>query len=149
MRISDWSSDGCSSDLNIHQTLALLVASGILVFSSCEKYIDIDEYVYDKMTIDSIFASKSRILEYINGTASLLKDESNFVGDWDIHTNFPSGMGSDEAIQPWIDDNLPGSALLVDALDPRHPRGLTPSPDSTTRIRTTTNILSQIVKHQN
>src|SRR3546814_8284015 len=129
---------------NIHQTLALLVASGILVFSSCEKYIDIDEYVYDKMTIDSIFASKSRILEYINGTASLLKDESNFVGDWDIHTNFPSGMGSDEAIQTWIDDNHPGSALVVDAIDPRNTRGINPWPDSYKGYRKTNIILNQL-----
>src|SRR5690606_20677979 len=129
---------------NIHQTLTLLVASGILVFSSCEKYIDIDEYVYDKMTIDSIFASKSRILEYINGTASLLKDEQKLGGDWVIHPRVPSCMGSDEAIQPWIDDNPPGSASVVDAIDPRNTRAINPWPDSYKGIRKANIILSRI-----
>lgn len=132
------------SFMRIYYKLALLLTGGTLLFSSCEKYIDIDEYVYDKMTIDSIFVSKARILEYINGTASLLKDESNFVGDWDIHTFFPSGMGSDEAIQPWIDNNHPGSALVVDAIDPRNTRGINPWPDCYKGIRKANIILSRI-----
>lgn len=130
--------------VKIFNRILLLLCSGTLLLSSCEKYIDIDEYVYDKMTIDSIFVSKSRVLEYINGTAAYLKDESNFVGDWDIHANFPSGMGSDEAIQPWIDDNHPGSSLVVDAVTPRNTRNVNPWPDYYKGIRKANIIIARI-----
>ena len=88
------------STINILSIITLLFC--VTNFISCENYIDIDKYVYDKMTIDSIFVSKTKTFEYIIGTAGLLYNESNFVGDWDYRADFPSGMGSDEAIQPWI-----------------------------------------------
>ncbi|MDD3888877.1 MAG: hypothetical protein PHR65_03035, partial [Syntrophomonadaceae bacterium] len=69
----------------------LLLLLGAIVFNSCENYIDIDEYVYDKTTIDTIFTSKTKTFEYIIGTAAILKNESNFVGDWDYRADFPSG----------------------------------------------------------
>src|SRR3546814_6870653 len=57
-------------------------------------------------------------------------------------------MGSDEAIQPWIDDNHPGSALVVDAIDPRNTRGINPWPDSYKGIRKANIILSRIGENQ-
>lgn len=120
------------------------------VFSSCEKYIDIDEYVYDKMTIDSIFVSKTRTLEYINGTAAYLKNESNYIGDWRDEDKAwaPSGMGSDEAIQPWIDDNHPGSKLVVDAITPRNTANVNPWPDYYKGIRKANIILTRIKENK-
>ena len=56
----------------IYSRVLLLLISAV-VYSSCEEYIDIDEYVYDKTTIDSIFVSKTRTFEYIIGTSALLK----------------------------------------------------------------------------
>ena len=34
----------------------ILVSS--IMFGSCEKYLDIDQYVYDQTTLDSIFLSR-------------------------------------------------------------------------------------------
>ena len=123
--------------------LLLLLLSAI-AFTSCEKYIDIDEYVYDKTTIDTIFVSKTKTLEYINGTAALLKNESNFVGDWDYRADFPSGMGSDEAIQPWINWDHAGSCLVVDQVTPRDTKNVNPWPDYYKGIRKANIILARI-----
>lgn len=116
----------------------------VIVFTSCESYIDIDEYVYDKTTIDSIFTSKTRTLEYINGTAAYLKNESNFVGDWDYRSDFPSGMGADEAIQPWVNADHPGSCLVVDQITPRDTKNVNPWTDYYKGIRKANIILARI-----
>ncbi len=122
----------------------LALVFGLLVFTSCEKYIDIDKYVYDKTTIDSIFFSKTKTFEYINGAAELLKNESNFVGDWDGKADFPTGMGADEAIQPWVNADHPGSCLVVDQVSPRDTKNVNPWPDYYKGIRKANIILSRI-----
>ena len=111
---------------------------------TCEEYIDIDEYVYDKTTIDSIFVSKTRTFEYIIGTSALLKNESNFVGDWDYRADFPSGMGTDEAIQPWVNWDHAGSCLVVDQVTPRDTKNVNPWPDYYKGIRKANIILARI-----
>ncbi len=123
--------------------LLLLFISSI-TFTSCEDFIDIDKYVYDKTTIDSVFASKTRTFEYIIGTSALLKNESNFVGDWDYRADFPSGMGSDEAIQPWVNADHPGSCLVVDQITPRDTKNVNPWPDYYKGIRKANIILARI-----
>ncbi|HBG56621.1 MAG TPA: RagB/SusD family nutrient uptake outer membrane protein, partial [Porphyromonadaceae bacterium] len=122
----------------------LLLLISAVVYSSCEQYIDIDEYVYDKTTIDTIFVSKTKTFEYIIGTAALLKNESNFVGDWDYRADFPSGMGSDEAIQPWVNWDHAGSCLVVDQVTPRDTKNVNPWPDYYKGIRKANIILARI-----
>jgi hypothetical protein len=136
MKIINWTYNRC--------LLALIFSA--LVFTSCEKYIDIDEYVYDKTTIDTIFVSKTKTLEYINGTAEYLKNESNFVGDWEAtsKTASPSGMGADEAIQPWTDDNHPGTKFIIDQITPRNTANINPWPDYYKGIRKANIILDRI-----
>ena len=70
----------------------ILVSS--IMFGSCEKYLDIDQYVYDQTTLDSIFLSRSRTEEYINGAAALLPDESILMNGWGAASTLPSGLGS-------------------------------------------------------
>lgn len=122
----------------------LLLLLGAIVFNSCENYIDIDEYVYDKTTIDTIFTSKTKTFEYIIGTAAILKNESNFVGDWDYRADFPSGMGSDEAIQPWVNWDHAGSCLVVDQVTARDTKNVNPWPDYYKGIRKANIILDRI-----
>ena len=129
--------------LTYNGSLILLVLAAI-VFNSCENYIDIDEYVYDKTTIDTIFTSKTKTFEYIIGTAAILKNESNFVGDWDYRADFPSGMGSDEAIQPWINWDHAGSCLVVDQVSARDTKNVNPWPDYYKGIRKSNIILARI-----
>ncbi|MFQ7113020.1 RagB/SusD family nutrient uptake outer membrane protein [Hallella bergensis] len=88
-----------------------LAASSIFL-GSCEQYLDIDKYVYDQTTLDSIFLSRSRTEEYINGAAALLFDESQMTGsEWGAPSCLPSGLGSDEAIIPYV---LNSNAILYD-----------------------------------
>lgn len=87
----------------------ILVSS--IMFGSCEKYLDIDQYVYDQTTLDSIFLSRSRTEEYINGAAALLPDESILMNGWGAASTLPSGLGSDEAIVPFVTN---GNAILYD-----------------------------------
>ena len=117
-----------------------------LACTSCESYLDIDKYVYDKMTIDSIFANRTRIIQYVNGTASYLPDESKFISDWyaDAYTKSPSGLGSDEAIIPWADDNHAGAKMIVDAITPRGTAHINPWPDYYKGIRKANIILARI-----
>lgn len=114
--------------------------------TSCEKYLDIDKYVYDKMTIDSIFANRTRVLQYVNGTAAYLPNESKFLSDWyaDAYTKSPSGLGSDEAILPWADDNHAGAKFIVDAINPRSTAHINPWPDYYKGIRKANIILAKI-----
>jgi len=124
--------------------IVILMLLSAITFNSCEDYIDIDEYVYDKATIDTIFMSKTRTLEYIIGTSALLKNESNFVGDWDYRADFPSGMGSDEAIQPWVNWDHAGSTLVVDQVTPRNTQNVNPWPDYYKGIRKANIILARV-----
>lgn len=90
--------------------IAFAVAS--MIMGSCENYLDIEKYVYDQTTLDSIFLSRERTEQYINGAASLLPDESPQTGsEWGYTPSLPSGLGSDEAIISFV---LPGNAILYD-----------------------------------
>ena len=116
------------------------IIAATMTFSSCEKYLDIDKYVYDKMTIDSIFVSKERTLEYINSTATYLADESKLI----TGASFPSGLAADEAFTPWIDWNHRAMYLMVDQVTPRDVKGFNPWPDYYRGIRKANIILARI-----
>ena len=88
------------------------IATASMMMGSCENYLDIEKYVYDQTTLDSIFLSRERTEQYINGAASLLPDESSQTGsEWGYVPQLPSGLGSDEAIIPFVQ---PGNAILYD-----------------------------------
>ncbi len=114
--------------------------------TSCDSFLDIDKYVYDKMTIDSIFTNRTRILQYINGTAAYLPDESKFVSNWnsEAYTKSPSGLGSDEAVIPWEDDNHAGAKFIVNDITPRSTAHVNPWPDYYKGIRKANIILARI-----
>jgi hypothetical protein len=115
-----------------------------LACTSCQNYLDIDKYVYDKMTIDSVFVTRTRILQYIQGTAAYLPDESQLIGDWYYQSKSPSGLSTDEAIVPWADDNHAGSQLYVDAITPQYVAKVNPWADYYRGIRKSNIILARI-----
>lgn len=78
----------------------IAVWAGISIgFSSCESYLDVDSYFYDQTTIDSIFQSKIRVEEYINGIAAKLPEESLLF----TQSPFPFGLATDECFASWMD----------------------------------------------
>lgn len=90
-----------------------VVFGSIFMLGSCEKYLDIEKYVYDQTTLDSIFLSRTRTEEYINGAAALIIDESKLTGsDWD-RISTPFGLGTDEAIVPFV---LNANPILYDEI---------------------------------
>ena len=101
--------------LKKHWRLMPVVAFfAMLFFNSCEDYLDINKYVYDQTTMDSIFLSKARTEQYINGAAELLYDESLQTGtDWGGGTSLPCGAGADEAIIPFM---LNSNSILYDEI---------------------------------
>lgn len=118
----------------------------VLAFTSCQKYLDINKYVYDKMTIDSVFATRTRIFQYVTGTASYLPNESKYLGDWyaDAYTSSPSGGASDDGLLPWADDNHAGAKMIVDAITPMGTAHINPWPDYYKGIRKANIILARI-----
>lgn len=103
--------------------LALLACAGMTVLNSCESFLDIDSYINDQVTIDSVFTSKTRVLQYINGAASFLPDESKIFS---VGSYSPSGLAADEAIVPWADWNHRGSYLMVDEVTVNDVKGYDP-----------------------
>ena len=71
-----------------------------LGLTSCESYLDVDSYFYDQTNIDSIFQSKVRVNEYINGIATKLPNESKLFTE----SSFPFGLASDECFASWPED---------------------------------------------
>ena len=80
---------------------SMFIWAGVsLGLSSCESYLDVDSYFYDQTNIDSIFQSKVRVNEYINGIATKLPNESKLFTE----SSFPFGMASDECFASWPED---------------------------------------------
>lgn len=125
--------------------LAIVLIS-VFTFSSCEQYLDIEKYVYDQTTLDSIFLSKSRTEQYINGAANLLRDESCLTGtDWGGWFHSPSGGASDEAIIPF---DFNSTAILTDLVSEGNTRGFNPWPDCYKGIRKANIVLANLHKNQ-
>ncbi len=92
--------------------LTVLIMSISSLFTSCESYLDIDEYIYDRTTIDSIFVSKLKLMEYMNGTTAFLPNEGRLYRD---ETDSPGAAASDEFIYSWKNASM---ALLLDEITP-------------------------------
>jgi hypothetical protein len=94
----------------------LLIAAIVIPFSlslnSCD-YLNVDRYFYDMTSLDSVFARKDLLIQYINGAANLLPDESlMYTEAW-----APYGLACDEAFPSWNDDRHAGVKFMRDEID--------------------------------
>lgn len=89
--------------------------SSLYSLSSCEKgYLNVDEYLYDFITLDSVFADQEKLLTYINGIASYLPDEDRlWTGAW-----APFQIASDENFISWNDDRHAATKFLLGEITP-------------------------------
>ena len=130
----------------------LTALAGIATFSSCENFLDIDKYVYDQITIDSVFVSKERLLQYINGAAAYLPNESNLVTnnntDGDKYVFSPSGLVTDDAFVPWVDWNHSAMYFMIDQVVPRDTHRFNPWENYYRGIRKTNILLARIPECQ-
>ncbi|RXK87106.1 RagB/SusD family nutrient uptake outer membrane protein [Filimonas effusa] len=90
--------------------LGLTMAAG-----SCKKaYLNIDEYIYDFIQLDSVFATQDKLLQYINGIASYLPAEDRlWTSSWS-----PFQGASDENFTSWNDARHAGIKLLLGEITP-------------------------------
>lgn len=117
----------------------------ICALSSCEDYLDIDKYVYDQTTLDSIFLSKARTEQYINGAAALLIDEAIQTGsEWNWNVASASGASADEMIIPFM---LNGNSILYDEVTETNTK-YNPWPNCYKGIRKANIILANIHKNK-
>lgn len=86
-----------------------LGGSFLLGTTSCESYLDVDSYFYDQTNIDSVFQSKVRVDEYINGIALYLPNESRLFTE----SPFPFGLASDECFASWNDSRHAAMNFLI------------------------------------
>lgn len=117
----------------------------ICTFNSCENYLDIDKYVYDQTTLDSIFLSKVRTEQYLNGAAALLLNEATQTGsEWNGNVTSPAGASADEAIIPFM---LNSNRLLYEEITEMNTR-FNPWSNCYKGIRKANIILANISKNQ-
>lgn len=96
----------------------IIVASlGTIMVSmpSCN-YLDVDRYLYDVTTMDSIFQHENTVRQYLNGAASYLPRESQMFTITGICK--PFGFVTDECFPTWNDTRHYGSSYLRDEVTP-------------------------------
>jgi hypothetical protein len=94
--------------------ITLVAASA---FSSCESYLDVDKYIYDKTTIDSVFLRKDKLVQYVYGTTVYLPQEDQLF----TNSPFPFALGGDECFASWEDARHAAMYFLLDDETPLSP----------------------------
>ena len=93
--------------------VALLLTA--VAFSSCKKdYLNVEEYVYDQLNVDSVFKRADRVRQYVNGIAGYLPNEDRlWTESWS-----PFQLASDENFTSWNDDRHAGMKFLLNEITP-------------------------------
>jgi len=92
---------------------ALVLGLPALWLQSCD-YMDVDQYIYDVTTLDSVFTSTDRFVDYVNGIASYLPNEDRlWTNAWS-----PFQGASDENFTSWNDDRHAAIKFLLDEITP-------------------------------
>lgn len=81
-------------------------------FVSCD-YLNVDKYIDDMTSLDSVFARKALLERYINGASDYLLDESRLY----TVTNDPYQVSSDENFLAWNDGRHASTLFLQDELN--------------------------------
>ena len=97
------------------KTLLLIVISAFTFsIQSCGDYLDVDEYIDQMTSLDSVFSRKSLLEKYVNGAAQYLPNEGNL---W-TESPTPFQLASDENFASWNDDRHAGMKFLLDEITP-------------------------------
>lgn len=97
-------------------TLAKLLCAYMLgaMLASCSDFLDVDDYFKHTTQLDSIFARKSLVDQYLRGAAGYLPNEGN------LWTNAPNPFqgASDENFTSFNDDRHAAIKFLLDEITP-------------------------------
>ncbi len=97
--------------------LCIIISIGL---SSCDNYLDVDDYFKQTTQLDSIFKSKVLTEQYIRGAASYIPNEGNLwtlPGDKN-RPGLPFQGASDENFTSFNDDRHAGIKFLLDEITP-------------------------------
>lgn len=97
-------------------TLLLLV----VVASSCEDFLDVDEYFDDTLKYDSVFVSRQNLERYLWGAAGQLPDESAIFGN-DV---LPGETATDEIFTLMTETLFHGKNLTLGLVSSSNLRGM-------------------------
>lgn len=102
--------------LNRFFSLGFIVVSIAVtsIFSSCNDYLNVDDYIEQMTSLDSVFSRKSLLEQYINGAGGYLPNEGNL---WSNASN-PFQGASDENFTSWNDDRHAAIKFLLDEITP-------------------------------
>lgn len=89
--------------------LVLLALVGQFLVTSCDSFLDVDEYFDDTMKYDSIFVSRHNLEKYLWGAAGELPDESAIFGN-DV---MPGETATDEIFTLMTPDLFHGKYLTL------------------------------------
>lgn len=94
--------------------LLACVSTLTIGFQSCGDYLDVDDYIDQMTSLDSVFSRKSLLEQYINGAAQYLPNEGNLWTD----SPTPFQGASDENFTSWNDDRHAAIKFLLDEITP-------------------------------
>lgn len=100
--------------MNIFQKITI---TGLVALSSCLNscnYLNVDEYFYDDIPLDTIFAKREYLERYLWNAASYLPNEGNLYGD----SYGPYMTSSDEVQLSWKKAEYNGTYLSCDEITP-------------------------------
>ena len=100
--------------------LWLTLLAIVVLASSCEDFLDVDEYFDDTLKYDSVFVSRQNLERYLWGAAGQLPDESAIFGN-DV---LPGETGTDEIFTLMTEDLFHGKCLTLDLESSSNLRGM-------------------------
>lgn len=91
------------------------IFAGILfsTLASCN-YLNVEPYLNDLMTDDSVFTKKEYVQSYLWGAAGFLPTEGNLI----FKSSSPAGTATDECVMAWKYEDYMGMYLLLDEINP-------------------------------
>lgn len=92
---------------------AAMTATAALFTTSCENYLDVDQYFYDMTSLDSMFIRKSNLYAYMNAASASLPQEDRM---W-TNVDDPFRFFSDEAFCSWNDDRHASIKFALGEID--------------------------------
>lgn len=127
--------------MNQMKNLLWLSLIAIAIFaSSCEDFLDVDEYFDDTLKYDSVFVTRQNLERYLWGAAGQLPDESAIFGN-DV---LPGETATDEIFTLMTEDLFHGKNLTLDLVSPSNLRGMNAWDPCYRVIRKANTILARI-----
>lgn len=100
--------------MKIWKILKMSIVVGMISWCSSCEYLNVDKYFYDQVSLDTIFAQKRYLEQYLWGAAAYLPNEGNlYSGSYG-----PYMTATDETQMSWKKAEYGGVYLMADEITP-------------------------------